>query len=428
MALPAGLAPEDFNYLDPSNRYWSYLKGLASAEAFRGSLDNIVAYRDPTKTDLLGDSGGFQYGKGSGEVSKWTGLTTEAAVLAAWRDSNLVEKIVDWIELYGSAGLSLDLPLWSARAANAGSPFHLCSEKALRDLSMDNVRYLINRRNAGRLKKKYLNVLQGDKEREEVAWYNEARHYRLDGWSLAGGVGTDGGPYRIIRRLLILRDDKLLGGGLNWVHLLKQTQPRWAPVLTAIQRGFQISLGEDEFKITYDSSTPYGQAGEFTKFVARPSLGASITGWHFKYHKFPTTFSAANDNVPRALNAVTCTGPLCEMCRATGIHLKAPLLSPIAQFLTIQDLLEKKGNFVERRGGVLADELLINHNVFTVVEGIIRANEAIFGLKPDAPQQLVDAVGIVSQIIGSAQWDAVLTKNRQLLEQAVGFKPSKDVL
>ncbi|MBN8713987.1 MAG: mevalonate kinase [Xanthomonadales bacterium] len=242
-------------------------------------------------------------------------------------------------------------------------------------LSMEHVQYLLDRKSAGRLKRKYLNVLQGDKEADEEVWYQQARQYRLDGWSFAGGVGTDGGPYRIIRRLLTLRDDGLLGSGLNWVHLLKQTQLRWAPVLTAMQRGIQRSIGAEDFKITYDSSTPYQEAGKRERFVEAPALGPSLVGWHFKYHKFPTTFGVATAAVPLSLATATCTAQKCTMCQSQGSHLDAPLLSPIAQLLTIQDLLERKGNLITRRGSVLADEVLINHNVFTVVEGIIRAND-----------------------------------------------------
>jgi len=425
--LPAGLRPDDFDYLQANNRYWSYLCGLASAEAFRGSKDNSIAYRD-SNTDVLGDSGGFSYGSGSGEPGQWRGLTCEAEVVAAWRNSGILEKTVDWIERYASAGLTLDLPLWAARPVNSESPFHLCSAMTLLALSMEHVQYLLDRKSAGRLKRKYLNVLQGDKEADEEVWYQQARQYRLDGWSFAGGVGTDGGPYRIIRRLLTLRDDGLLGSGLNWVHLLKQTQLRWAPVLTAMQRGIQRSIGAEDFKITYDSSTPYQEAGKRERFVEAPALGPSLVGWHFKYHKFPTTFGVATAAVPLSLATATCTAQKCTMCQSQGSHLDAPLLSPIAQLLTIQDLLERKGNLITRRGSVLADEVLINHNVFTVVEGIIRANEAVFSATPNAPQELIDAAGMVADICNRQSWHTTLTYHRTFLEKAVAYRPSKNVL
>lgn len=419
--LPAGLQPGDFDYLDPGNRFWSYAYGLASAEAFRGSRDNTIAYKSGG-TVIVGDSGGFQFGKGTGEIKAWSSLGSGGLVAKKWRERGIVEEIVDWIEQYATAGLSLDLPLWSARPTNQGSPFSLCDEVALREMSMEHVQYLLDRKQAGRLSKKYLNVLQGEEEADEETWYQEARKYKLDGWSLAGRVGTDGGPYRIVRRLLRLRDDKLLERGADWVHLLKQTQPRWAPFLTALQRGLQKSLGREEFKITFDSSTPYQEAGARERYAERPALGQSVADWRFKFHKFPTSYGYANSTVSMALAHGQCGSAKCAVCVRGKAHLPAPMDSPIAQKLSVQDLLIRKGSFATRHGDALFDETLINHNVYVVVEGLIRANEAIFSAKPNAPQQLVDAVGLVDQILTAQKWQSVLAQHRTALEKAVGFR------
>jgi hypothetical protein len=117
------------------------------------------------------------------------------------------------------------------------------------------------------------------------------------------------------------------------------------------------------------------------------------------------------------------------MCAQGMPHLTAPLTSPIAKRLHTADLVTNKNKHVIRRGGVLFDEALINHNVYTVVDGIIRANEAVFDAKPHAPQQLIDAVGIIEDDLFRVQnWRGLLNKNRSLLEDAVGFKARKDVL
>jgi hypothetical protein len=59
----------------------------------------------------------------------------------------------------------------------------------------------------------------------------------------------------------------------------------------------------------------------------------------------------------------------------------------------------------------------------------IRANDAVFDAKPHAPQQLIDAVGIIEDDLFRVQnWRGLLNKNRLLLEDAVGFKAGKDVL
>jgi hypothetical protein len=53
----------------------------------------------------------------------------------------------------------------------------------------------------------------------------------------------------------------------------------------------------------------------------------------------------------------------------------------------------------------------------------------VFDAKPHAPQQLIDAVGIIEDDLFRVQnWRGLLNKNRLLLEDAVGFKAGKDVL
>src|ERR1035437_677509 len=97
--------------------------------------------------------------------------------------------------------------------------------------------------------------------------------------------------------------------------------------------------------------------------------------------------------------------------------------------LHVRDLVSNKNNHASRRGESLLDEALINHNVYTVVDGIIRANEAVFDAKPHAPQQLIDAVSIIKDDLFRVEnWRGVLNKKRSLLEEAVGFKAGKDVL
>jgi hypothetical protein len=87
--LPCGLVPADFNFLDPANKYWRYLYALASAENFKDGTNNAITSCDPAAF-ILGDSGGFQLGKGTfGEARKWKGFS-ERKVSAAWRQSAIL--------------------------------------------------------------------------------------------------------------------------------------------------------------------------------------------------------------------------------------------------------------------------------------------------------------------------------------------------
>lgn len=421
--LPAGLQPADFNYLEPQNRFWTYGYALASAEVFRTSNRNAVTNRDPCSF-ILGDSGGFQFGKGTGTTKNFTGLP-EPDVCAAWRNSGILQDVTSWCDTDVDYAMTLDLPLWVLRTGN-NSPFAACTATTLRDLTIEHLQYVERRRKAGMAGSKYLNVLQGDPVADEDWWYDGVKEFMFDGWSLAGGVGTDGGPYRIIRRLLLLRDEGRLSHGRNWVHLLKQTRLLWAPFLTALQRGLRRCLGDEAFTISFDSSTPYQIGGKHEKYVEAPLLTTDPATWMFNYHKFPTTYGYANEAVAMSLSATSCSPTKCGLCSQGKPHLPAAMTSPITNLLTIQDLLPRKGTFDKRRVGKLFEETIFNHNVYTTVEAICRANEVVD--KCQAPPQLVDAIGKVGEILRTQDWMTKLDANRRLLEKALAFSATKHVL
>ena len=75
-----------------------------------------------------------------------------------------------------------------------------------------------------------------------------------------------------------------------------------------------------------------------------------------------------------------------------------------------------------RRVGKLFEESMINNNVYVIVEGMIRANEAVFGEKPYAPQIIIDSCGVVGDIVGKENWHDQLLKHLPVLEQAVGHR------
>jgi hypothetical protein len=419
-----GLDPCDFNYLSPRNRFWSYTCALASAETFRNHTNNAITSRDPSSF-ILADSGGYQIGKGSGETRKWRGYS-EREVSEAWRRSSILKDEIDWCELHGDGAMTTDIPLWVKRAKFKGTPFHKCSVRRLLELTVENLEFL---QRIPDKRCKYLNVYQGDKPADEEAWSRGVKPFKFDGSSFAGGVGVDGGPFRILNRLLIMQDQKLLDPGFNWLHLLKLSQFPWAPMMTAIQRAVRRYVKNSEFIVTFDSSTPYLIVGQGENYLEARTFTSDPNSWSNRQHKFPSNYGHATTKTKIALNTTTCVKTKCFMCAQGMPHLTAPLTSPIAKRLHTADLVTNKNKHVIRRGGVLFDEALINHNVYTVVDGIIRANEAVFDAKPHAPQQLIDAVGIIEDDLFRVQnWRGLLNKNRLLLEDAVGFKAGKDVL
>ena len=422
--LPKGLKPEDFDYLKSNNRYWTYRYALASAMNFKGKSGNAVTTNDGSAF-ILGDSGGYQIGKGSfSEAKAWKKLSA-SEIMAAWYSSETRFEIIKWCEINCDYAMTIDIPLWVARESEKNSPFRKCSENDLIEITIDNLRTLSNIRgrwSAGGKSCKYLNVLQGETEDAEQHWYDEVKAFKFDGWSLAGSVGVDGGPYRILRRLLLLADANQLDKGYDWLHVLKIGMPRWAPVLTAIQRAVRKNINE-RFTISYDSSNAYLMGGKLEQYYWSQPFTSDPKTWTLKLSKLPSTYAYAVEPTPIALGNVQCGHQKCFSCSKGKPHLPAPLESPIAKHLYMQDLLINKAKKATRRGGKLFDETLSNHNVYTIVDAMIRANDAVFKNNGVAPQHLKDACGVINDLFNnSTDWNGKLEKHRDMLESALGHK------
>lgn len=426
--LPHNLQPQDFDYLRSNNRFWSYRYALASAESFKDTKTTSISAKDP-QAFILGDSGGFQIGKGTfSEARTWKNYRSKR-VMQAWRSSTMREEITQWCETNCAYAMTIDIPLWVKREQEKNSPFRHCTVSELLELTVENLQFLDSVRgrwSQNRSNCKYLNVLQGDKESDEDVWYDAVKNIKFDGWAFAGGIGIEGGPYRILRRLLLMADEGLLDAGYDWLHLLMLGQLPWAPFVTAIQRA--IRRHNPAFTISYDSSSAYKMGGQHERYFWADTLTNDIETWKLRQIKLPSTYGYANSLMPIKLCQKKCKGVnKCDYCVNKGEHLERELLSPIANLLTIQDLLSKE-KMVRRRSGRLFDEVLINHNVYVIIDGVIRANEAVF-LYETAPDALIDACGTVAMLFEKNQnWDKLLNQHRKLFESALAYKAPDHVI
>jgi hypothetical protein len=64
--------------------------------------------------------------------------------------------------------------------------------------------------------------------------------------------------------------------------------------------------------------------------------------------------------------------------------------------------------------------------VVQIMNSTIRANQAVFGPNPAAPQIIMDAVGIVQDLFHAENWQTLLEDKRELLAKAVGDKVVKN--
>lgn len=404
--LPSNLTANDLNFLDPNNKFWHYKWVLASAGVFKNDFKaNAITNRHKNNL-VIGDSGGYQIGTGAlEELKAWRKLSSNPILIKdKWRsDDEIKRQIIYWLDCNCDYAMTIDIPLWVIdNKKNNKSPFRNCSKQDLIDLSVENLQFIQKNRGIyGNCK--YLNVLQGDTEQDEEDWFNSVKNYKFEGWSLAGNVGQSGGIYRVLRRILLLRDLKFLDKGFDWIHILRLSRVRWAPLVTSIQRALPNGTNEG-LTISFDSSSPYRTGGVSAKYAALNTFGKNLDkDWTIKAFKFPTSYGYANISKKISLSKLH-----------PGI-LNMFFDSPIAKLLTLQDMNINKGAMDIRNIDAFADEVILNHNVYVYCLAHIMANENVFCNKPTAPQRMLDAVGIIDELFKVEDWYSLLDEKRNFL-------------
>ena len=216
-----------------------------------------------------------------------------------------------------------------------------------------------------------------------------------------------GGIYRVLRRTLLLRDQKLLDPPNDWLHILRLSRVRWSPFMTAIQRAVRDTVNPN-FTVSFDSSSPFQVSGKGAKYAVLNSFGNTFKkAWSVSAKKFPTGYGYANSKKKMPLNKVHLG------------HLDVPLDSPIARLLTVQDLIFKKYQMAVSTFDDFSDEVLINHNVYTYVMANILANEAVFSPNPTAPPDMLEGVEIIDQLFRVENWSSLLNEKREKLRRLV---------
>lgn len=409
------LTAKELNWFEPGNRNWSYNWCLASAgHMAKDNKDNAITNRHPA-TVVVGDSGGYQIGTGAlDELKGWMQHQSDpAAVMQLWRASPVRRDIIRWLDENCTYAMTIDMPLWVGMSKHAKkSPFHRCSEQQLIDISVENLDYLVSERDAV-TGAKYLNVLQGfspvtgdvaGSMASEQRWFDAVKDYELEGWSLGGDVGWRGGVYRVLRRVLLLRDAGLLAAPREWLHVLGVSQLTWAVYLSAVQRGIRANVNE-KFTVSFDSASPYMMAGRFQQFAIHPNLTGNINDWVIRHQKLPMGYPVANSKRPQPF----------------------PETSPVAGKLSLQDLNPRKGAYAVKTTDDLSDEVLCNHNVYVYLNAFRRANEAVFKRSGVAPAALKDAAKLIESLFAMKDWASELESRKDSLQALLDREPYKSV-
>jgi hypothetical protein len=211
----------------------------------------MIQDRDRSKTMILGDSGGYQIGKG---VLKFDWLNFEGPEATKTR-----QKILEWLELTADWSMMLDVPTWACDHIHSPKTGLKTFEDCLEKTRYNNDYFLENRLG----QTKWLNVLQGSDWDTAEKWYEGVKEFsdpkgkyagkEAEGWAMGGANMCK--MDITLKRLMTMRDDGLLEGK-NWMHFLGTAQLDWSCYLTLIQRQIRKHINP-EITISFDCASPF---------------------------------------------------------------------------------------------------------------------------------------------------------------------------
>ena len=257
--IPAGFdrGIEGMNFLNPEQGYFYYKYGLYSAGHAQLDLnksltqESMIQQRDRSKTMILGDSGGYQIGKG---VLKFDWLDFEGVEATKTR-----QKILEWLELTADWSMMLDVPTWACDHIHSPKTGLKTFDDCLDKTRYNNDYFLMNRLG----QTKWLNVLQGSDWDTAEKWYEGVKEFsdpkgkyagrEAEGWAMGGANMCK--MDITLKRLMTMREDGLLEGK-NWMHFLGTAQLDWSCYLTLIQRQIRKHINP-EITISFDCASPF---------------------------------------------------------------------------------------------------------------------------------------------------------------------------
>ena len=301
---------ESLNFLEPGAGLFNYKWCLYSAGHANLDLnkndDRESLFRNRKRDGsswVLGDSGGFQIGKGvwEGEWKDPTGPEVAALMAEAIaKGIELVpqmdptgnpktdkngnpkytkvdhvklyqakldaaqkkrEQVLNWMDTLMDYGMVLDIPAWVGRSPVGAKNSGVGSYEQAVEATKYNNEYFIKNRNGNC---KFLNVLQGENHAQADDWYDKMKHFcdpkiygdkAFNGWAMGGQNMCD--VHLVLKRLVALRFDGLLEQGhQDWMHFLGTSKLEWALLLTDIQRAIR-KYHNPNFTISFDCASPF---------------------------------------------------------------------------------------------------------------------------------------------------------------------------
>ena len=300
---------ESLNYLEPDKGLFYYNWCLYSAGHANLDLtkpdesEDMFRNRNRSTSWVLGDSGGFQIGKGvwEGEWRDPTGPEVQAKMAdCITKGIELVpvigkngipavdkkgnpktnkidhvknyqarldaaqkkrEQVLAWMDALMDYGTVLDIPAWVCRSPAGIAATGIAGYDEAVNATKYNNEYFIKHRNGNC---KFLNVLQGETHDQADDWYQQMKVFcdptvypekHFNGWAMGGQNMCD--IHLVLKRLVALRHDGLLETGLHdWMHFLGTSKLEWATLLTDVQRAVR-KYHNPNFTISFDCASPF---------------------------------------------------------------------------------------------------------------------------------------------------------------------------
>jgi len=350
--IPAERIPESFdrgveglNFINPDEGYFTYPTALYSAGHACLDMDKVndrdsmCVNRDREFSTIVGDSGGYQLGKG---VIKFD-----------WKDfegnkaNEVRSNILNWLELTSDWAMTLDVPTWAADDLNSPKTGLTSFQDTLDGTIYNNKFFQKNRLG----QTKFLNVLQGDDWETAQIWYDQVKDFEFEGWAMGGINMCD--MEVMLKRLIIMRDEKKLDGK-DWMHVLGTSQLDWACFLTQVQRQVRKNINPN-FTISFDSASAFL---------------STANGLVYTQNTFtPNRFSFIMDKAP-------------DDKRLKGSEIQFPFDSGIGRRLKMKDVCwygEGDLNKNNKEGKTSWDSfsyvLMMAHNVYNQIRAVQTAND-----------------------------------------------------
>ena len=359
---------ESLNWLNPKEALFEYNWTLYSAGHAELDInkdspkEDMIRNRDRKTSWLLGDSGGFQIGKGV-----WEG---------DWKDINCPrakkkrEQVLAWMDAYMDYGMILDIPAWVARSPAGVKATGISTYQEAVDATRINNDYFMKNRNGNC---KFLNVLQGENHADADDWYEKMKDYcdpkvysdHFNGWSMGGQNMCD--IHLVLKRLVALRFDGLLEKGKHdFMHFLGTSKLEWATLLTDIQRAVR-KYHNPNFTVTFDCASPFLATANGQIYCELETNDREK--WVYRMVPSIDNKAMSTDNTPFA-----------EAFVREGKH-PSFLDSPVTDGLTAKDIciygpgdLNKIGKEGKTSWDSFSYGIMMGHNVWMHINAVQEAN------------------------------------------------------